>query len=51
VPVLIQPIADADLELFEPTPAIELDLGLSQSTKTTIGGWIEVGYHGGAFGQ
>jgi hypothetical protein len=48
---LLQPIAMRDFESFEPTPLFELDLGLPMAPRTTVGGWIAVGYHSGALGQ
>ena len=48
---LLQPIAMRDFETFEPAPKFELDLGLPKALRTTVGGWIAVGYHSGALGQ
>jgi hypothetical protein len=48
---LLQPIAMRDFESFEPAPMFDLDLGLPKAPRTTVGGWIAVGYHSGALGQ
>jgi hypothetical protein len=50
-PLLFQPIADRDFRVFEPAPAVELDLGLPKGSTTRVGGWVEFGYHGGVIGQ
>jgi len=48
---LLQPIDTCDFETFEPAPMFELDMGLPKAPRTTVGGWIAVGYHSGALGQ
>jgi hypothetical protein len=48
---LLQPMAMCDFESFEPAPMFDLDLGLPKAPRTTVGGWIAVGYHSGALGQ
>jgi hypothetical protein len=46
-PLLLQPIADGDFRVFEPAPAVDLDLGLPKAPKTNFGGWVAFGHHGG----
>ncbi len=52
-PSYFAPLASEDFQPYEPLPELELDLSPAQGEggKTTVGGWIEVGYHGGRLGQ
>lgn len=46
-PGIVPPIALGGFESFEPAAAVELDLGPPHKSRTTVGGWIDVGYRGG----
>lgn len=51
MPVYLLPITEHDVATFEPAPAVELDFAQPDQSRTRIGGWIDVGYSSGAFGQ
>ena len=50
-PIIVEPISLSDFGTFAPAPVVDLDLGLPKGPRTTVGGWISVGYQGGALGQ